>query len=183
MSCSEPIPFARLVDYWAGDLETAEVDAIDEHLLGCAHCTGESVSVARLVTALRGAIPPIVSAEQLRELAARGLAIVTNDFTPGERKEVVFARGVDLLVHRLGGLALADATSVSVEVTVESTHALLMRDDGVPFDRERGEVLIACQRHFASMPPDVVFEVSVHRASGAVTRTRYAVPHVFDAQD
>jgi hypothetical protein len=180
MSCAEPIAFARLVDYWAGDLDEAESDRIDEHLMGCAHCTRESESVARLAAVFRGWIPPIVSADQVRELAARGLVVVTNDFAPGERKEVVFGVGVDLLVHRLGGLALADATRVGVVVTAGPGDDMMMQDDWVPFDRERGEVLVACQRHFAGQPADVAFEIHVHHASGEVTRTRYVVPHVFE---
>jgi hypothetical protein len=180
VSCSEPIAFARLVDYWAGDLDDDEVDRIDEHLMGCAHCTRESASIARLAAAFRGAIPPIVSADEVRQLAARGLAIVTTDFAPDERKEVAFARGVDLMVHRLGGLALADATRVSVVVTAGPGDDVIGQDDWVPFDRERGELLVACQRHFAGPPADVVFEVHVHRADGEVTRTRYVVPHVYE---
>lgn len=180
MSCADPISFARLVDYWAGELDAAEVDRVDEHLLACASCSGESMSVSRLVGALRGSIPPIVSAEQARELAARGLVVVTNDFVPDERKEVLFERGVDVLLHRLGGLALGDVQRVGVVVRGGPALDVMMHDDFVPFDRERGEVLVACQRHFAGMPAEVVFEVQAHHASGDVTRARFVVPHVFE---
>ncbi len=180
MSCAEPIPYAQLVDYWAGDLDAVEVDRIDEHLMGCEHCSRESASIVRLVTALRGAVPPIVSADQVRELQACGLVVVTNDFVPDERKEAYFAVGVDLLVHRLGGLALGDATRVSVVVKAGPGEDTMMKDDFVPFDRDRGEILVACQRHFEGPPSDVVFEVHTHHESGAVTLARYLVPHVFE---
>ena len=50
----------------------------------------------------------------------------------------------------------------------------------VPFDAAAGEVLIACQRHYASFPPDIVFEVTAHRAGGPVLAARYTVLHVYD---
>ncbi len=52
-------------------------------------------------------------------------------------------------------------------------------DPFAPFDAERGEVLIACQRHFEALAdPDVVFDVHVHRGD-ATTVTTFFIPHVF----
>lgn len=179
MSCTTPIAFDVLVDYWAGELADDEVDRIDAHVIGCASCAAESEAVERIVAAFHGRIPPVISAEQLAALHREGLVVVENPFAPGERKEVRFDPHVDVLVHRLGGLALADVTRVQVVVRCESNDALLLEDDFVPFDRTRGEVLIACQRHFAALPSDVVFEVLAHDDAGRVTSARYAVPHVF----
>lgn len=179
MSCSSPIAFEVLVDYWAGELADDEVDRIDAHVMGCGSCAAESEAVERIVAALHFRIPPVISADQLAALQREGLVVVANAFAPGERKEVRFEPHVDLLVHRLGGLALDRAARVSVVVRSESSNQVLLEDDFVPFDRTRGEVLIACQRHFAAMPPDVVFEVFAHDDDGRVTSARYSVPHVF----
>jgi hypothetical protein len=74
---------------------------------------------------------------------------------------------------------LADAERVEVVVRSEA-HGVMVHEAFAPFDRERGEVLIACQRHFASMPRDVAFDVRVHRAGGAEPEvTTYYIPHVF----
>ena len=35
MTCANPIAWATLVDYWAGDLNDAETAVVDEHLFGC----------------------------------------------------------------------------------------------------------------------------------------------------
>jgi hypothetical protein len=56
------------------------------------------------------------------------------------------------------------------------------RDIGanVPFDRDSGEVLIACQRHFVAFPPTIVAEVRARDATGSTRAARYPIPHVFE---
>jgi hypothetical protein len=176
-ACATPVASEQLVDYWAGDLPQAETERIDEHLFGCAACSGESERVARIAQALRDAVPAVVTEEQVRELRARGLVVEENQFAPGLRREVAFAPHVDILIHRLGGLDLARAERVHVSVWIESSGAVLFEDHFAPFDREHGAVLIACQRHFASFPPDVAFDVRTHDDSGAQSLATYLVPH------
>ena len=62
---------------------------------------------------------------------------------------------------------------------VESTGALLFEDHFAPFDRARGEVLIACQRHFVHFPPDVAFDVRAYAGPAELSATTFLVPHVF----
>jgi hypothetical protein len=177
--CAAPLAWEQLIDYWAGDLDGAETDRIDEHLFGCAACSAESARVARIVQAFRDALPSVVSAEQVGALRARGLVVEENHFAPGQRQEVGFEPHVDILLHRLGGLDLARVERVQVTVRAESTQEVLAEDHFAPFDRERGEVLIACQRHFANLPPDIVFDVRAHEASGAQSLATFSVPHIF----
>jgi len=74
---------------------------------------------------------------------------------------------------------LQRAERVQVSVRVESTGDVLFEDHFAPFDGARGEVLIACQRHFAHMPPDIAFDVGAHDRSGQVALSTFLVPHVF----
>jgi hypothetical protein len=178
-ACAAPLAWERLVDYWAGDLGAAETESVDEHLFGCAACSAESARVARIVQALRTALPAVITAAQVAELRARGLVVEENRFAPGKRQEVRFAPEIDMLVHHLAGLDLARAERVQVTVRVESTGDILLEEHFAPFDRERGEILIACQRHFASLPPDVAFDVRAHEPSGPAPLARFMVPHVF----
>jgi hypothetical protein len=123
-------------------------------------------------------LPPVISREQLEALRADGRVIRDNEFEPGVRKTAVFERDVDLLIHHLRGLELADAERVAVVVRSE-TRGEMFEEHFAPFDRARGEVLIACQRHFVSFPPDVAIDVRVYR-SGAATEPRvatYLIPH------
>lgn len=178
MSCSTPISWEDLVLYWAGDLAPEQVERLDEHLMGCAPCSAQSARVSAVVEGLRDLIPPVVTRPALAHLRARGMRIEENTFAPG-RHPVVFRRGVDLLVHRLAGVNLAGAARVRVAVRVESTGALLVEETNATFDVQDG-VLIACQRHFADLPPDILIEVSVIDESGAEWTAKYSIPHIFE---
>lgn len=176
MTCASPIGYERLVDYWSRDLSADECDAIETHLFACARCTQMAERVSVLVQAFRTQIPSVISASEVAALRAKGLAIVDNMFVPGERAPVTFGPGIDLLVHHLVGLDLADAERVEVTVRSES-HGNIFEEPFAPFDRERGEVMIACQRHFEALPPDIVFDVRVHRAGVEPAVSTYLVPH------
>jgi hypothetical protein len=179
MSCSSPVTWEDLVAYWARDLAAADVDRIDEHLMGCGLCLAESARVFAVVEAVRVFVPPVVTRATLETLRERGLRIEENMFAPGERRPVVFGRGIDLLIHRLSGLDLSDVRRVRVTVRVESTGDVLHEEPDAPFDAHEG-VLIACQRHYATLPPDTVFEVRALEPSGAERTAVYTIPHVFE---
>lgn len=180
-ACLDPISWEVLVDYWADGLAPDEVDQVDEHLMGCGTCSASSARIGAIAQAVRALIPPIVSREQLEVLRARGLRIAENPFSPGQRKQAVFASETDLLVHRLGGLDLARADNVRVIVRVEETGEVLADDPNAPFDRDAGEVIIACQRHYAAYPRNIVFEVRARGPSGSEQVAAYAIPHVFES--
>jgi hypothetical protein len=150
---------------------------MDQHLMSCATCSAASARVAALVQALRDLIPPVVDRAALERLRTRGLHIQENAFVPG-KKSVTFPHHADLLVHRLTGFDLSSAERVSVTIRIEST-ALLVTDPRAPFDPEDG-VLIACQRHFAEFPPDVLIEVTAFDRSGAQRTAVYSIPHLFE---
>lgn len=165
----------QLVEYWAKEVDDP---ALEDHLFECEACTLEMERIQRVVSVFRDSLPPVISFDQLAELRGAGLAIEDNAFVPGVRKEVTFSSTLDLLVHRLTGLPLGDATRVGV--TVRSESGGVMHDDPfAPFDRERGEVLIACQRHFALFPRDVAIDVRVYRAAGEPQIATYSIPHAF----
>lgn len=174
-----PITWAVWVDYWAGELAPDVEHAIEEHLMACEECTRVSARVAGITEALRAAPPPVISAAQAAKLAAEGRIIVNNDMQPGERRDVVFPREADLLLHRLGGLPLADASAVSFRMLALSSGEVLVALDDVPFERDQGRVLVACQKHYAAMPPDTVAEITVRDHAGAEHVTTYTIVHRF----
>ncbi len=165
MTCLNPLDWGTLVDYWAGDLDAAASDTVEDHLFGCADCTAAAARVAGVTEALRAALPPVVSRERIERLRARGARIRENDFLPGDRREVVFVRDADLLIHRLSGLDLTHADRVDFRIAAESTGELLASVEGVPFDPNEGAVLVACQRHYATMPADTVISLAIHTPS------------------
>ena len=180
MTCSTPIAWDTLVDYWARDLDRAAMAAVEEHLFGCADCTAAAARIATVTEAVRGRLPPIVSRARVEQLRARGARIRESELRPGERREIRFTNDTDLLIHRLGGLDLTRAERVDFRITIESTGTLLTAVDAVPFDPAEGAVLVACQRHYAVLPPDTVMAVSVH-VPGAPPRTAtYTILHRFE---
>jgi anti-sigma factor RsiW len=181
VSCTSPIAWESLVDYWAGDLAQHEQDVLEEHVMGCERCASASARVAAMTEAFRAMIPPLLTPETLARLHSKGLRILENPMHPGERKQVLFPANVDVLLHRLGGLDLAHATRVSFTLRVESTaHVLIAIDDAV-FDRNAGAVLVACQMHFASLPPDTVAEIRTLDESGVETVREYTILHRFES--
>jgi hypothetical protein len=181
-TCDAPIGWEALVAYWADDADAAETDRVDEHLLGCETCSAESARVAAVAGALRALLPPFLDHARLEALRARGFRIRENPVRPDQRQPVVFAADIDLLIHKLEGLDLTAATNVSITITVEETGALILAEPTVPFDRGSGEVLIACQPHFAGYPPNVIVEVRTSDASGSQRTQRYPLPHIFEAR-
>ena len=180
MSAVKPhLDWAGLVDYWAGDLTSEDSAACEEHVFGCQACSELSARVAAVTETLRTLVPLVLTPELLAQLRARGLSIADNPMQPGERREVLFPARADILLNRLCGLSLERATRVDFVMRAESTGAVLVAEDDVPFDRAHGSVLIACQKHFAVLPPDTVAEVRVRDADGGDTLTTYTILHRF----
>jgi hypothetical protein len=179
MSCAAPLSQDSLIAYWAHDLPPDEVERIDEHLIGCERCSAASASLAKLASALRALIPPVIDRKTASALRARGLRVVENPLLPDERRTAYFASDVDILLHRLGGLHLAHADHVAVAVRDEQSGRMILDLPQVPFDRDSTEVLVACQRHFAALPPNIVVEVTVHGREGGQSRSHFPIPHVF----
>lgn len=180
--CSSPLSWETLVAYWAGDLDPAETDRADEHLMGCGPCSEASARVALVTEGVRAMIPAFLSPERLAALRARGTRIIDNPVAAGTSKSALFPRGADVLLHRLGGLDLEQVESAQVTVLHEETGEVLLVDDHAPFDKAAGEILVACQRHFGTHMRTIVFEVRTRDRSGDTKLARYAIPHVFEAE-
>lgn len=176
MSCAAPVAFETLVAYWAGDLDRLAAEAVEEHLFDCAACTASAERVASVTERIRGTLPPVVTRAVVDSLRARGHRIDDNVVTPGSRSRVVFDKQ-DFIIHHLSGLALHDVESVGVTVRVVETGVVLLAVPNAPFERETGEVLIACQRHFAAFPPNVRFVVESIPKSGPPRLAEYVVEH------
>ena len=176
-ACSTPLSWERLVAYWADDLSERDLEAADEHLMGCASCSQRSEHIAQVSQTLRELLPPVVSEAQLAALRARGSIVSDNVMEPGERREVWFPASADVLIHRLRGLDFTDAEQVSFSIHDERSGTVMVTMPDVPFDASSGEVLVACQRHYASMPPDTVMDVRVRRRNGTTQHNVYTVLH------
>jgi hypothetical protein len=175
-TCFKPVPFESFVSYWAGDLDAKAGEELEDHVFACPTCTAMSERIAAVTEKMRSLEPAVIPAARLAELRAGGKRIEDNFVAPGERKRVVFA-AQDMIVHHLGGLDVVDVDRVSIVVRSEGTNQIVTEYPSVPFDPKAGEVLIACQRHFAVFPADIAFEVTTFAGGAAKKTTRYVVDH------
>ncbi len=180
--CSAPVAWDDLVAYWAADLDPAQTDRVEEHLMSCGVCSAASGRIAAVTETVRAMIPLFLSRERLAALRASGVRFVENPCVPEITKPALFPLGADVLLHCLGGLDLANAASVGITVSLEDTGQVLLDEPRIPYDAVTGEVLVACQRHLGEYARTVVFDVRATDASGAAKVVRFAVPHLFEAR-
>jgi Putative zinc-finger len=171
-----------LVALWAGELDESAAAEIDEHLFGCDSCAAATERLATLVGALRERLPYVISHAHRDRLIAAGTRICVTDLEPSPdrapTRSARFAPDVDLLVHSLHG-DFSNADRVDIEIAHPEGEPIVLQ--GVPFDRQKGEVLIACARHYEQAFPsgDPVFGVHVIEAGHRRAMGEYVVRHVW----
>jgi len=179
--CAERAPFDALAGWWAGELDENAASALEEHLFSCDDCAARSEALGRLVGGLLEVIPPVISQAHRARLVARGLRIRSTPCQADGTATAVFGKDVDLLVHELRG-DLSQAESVDVEVRAPD-GSVSVRLDHVPFDREAGQVLIACQRHYQhnyGEGENPSFHVHVTEQGQQRKLAEYLVVHVWE---
>ena len=155
-SCASPIPVATLLEHWLGELDEAREGALDEHLLGCGHC---SANLQRLVdiagevrAAVRaGAVYTVVTDAFVKRLAAQGLRL--REYRAPHNGGVYCTVGPDddLLITRLDA-PLAGVERLDVE-RLGGDGAVLERLHDVPFDAAAGEVVLTPRMEYVRALP------------------------------
>ena len=175
MTLSCPVPDELLRDYFAG--EPVDADALEEHVFVCDRCAREFERVGGLPAQLRDLVQPVIGRDRLDRLIARGTPIRVTPVSPGQRVTVEFARDLALLVHALRA-DLAGVSRVDMELLAPDGTPLLAMSH-VPFDAERGEVLIACQQHYMGVfPPLSWFRLFAVGNEDKRSLGEYIVDHV-----
>ena len=177
--CAAPIPVERLLEYLLGELTPGDEEALEAHLFGCARCADEAHRLAGLATAINRVIPPILTRTRFEALDSAGAVSQVNAMRPGDVAQVFYPPTGKALVLRLEGAELTQAQRLDVGLRTPSGEELGRFDD-VPFDASRGEVLVACQRHFAgAFPPEMVFVLEVVSGDERRRVAQYTVLHRF----
>lgn len=143
--CIHPIELPALIAYWLSEQDESEQEAVEEHLLGCAHCSARLAEFVALASGVRtvfrqGVLRAFVTPAFVRQLADRGLRLreytvprngsVNCSVAPED--EVVIAR----LQAPLAGVVRVDAYSYVADAPPEVAT-------DIPFDPASGEVIIA----------------------------------------
>jgi hypothetical protein len=173
-----PVPFETLVALWAGELDAAESERVEEHLFACDACASASDRLGKLVAGLRQIIPPVISHAHRDRLTAQGLRLRETPVASGVAADAHFSSDVDLLVHVLKA-DLTGAERVDVEL-LDPEGVPRLRLAHVPFDAAAGEVLIACQRHYqndGALSSDPVFRVQMYEGGVERQAGSYFVRH------
>jgi hypothetical protein len=151
------------------------------HLFACAACTRRVESVERLVKELRGMLPPLLTPERRKkletELGPRGLAIV--NVWPDERATIELGpdKPIGFWVMRAD---VQGAERLDCEfLTQEGAPFVTFRD--VPFDAERGELVVCCHLHYQALGASDEMRVRVSSVGPAGSRpiAEYRLNHIF----
>ena len=176
-SCRAPLSSEEILDYLSDALGESDEERVESHLFRCADCSSEAEWLAGLVASVAVAVPPVLAPSRLAALEREGRIGAINPMSPGQTAKVSYPESGRLLLHRLGGADLSGARRIDLDLSTSSGETFWHLED-VPFDPARGEVLVACQRHFADLfPPDIVFRVEVVSGDGHQEVARYTVHH------
>jgi hypothetical protein len=167
------LSFDVLVDVWSGERFAPE---LEDHVFACDRCGQQFVRLGKLVTALRGLVPMFISHAHRDRLAQSGMRMRFTRVSAGVTVNVPFPRDVDLLVHVLQ-VDTSGAESVDVDICTRDGKPLVTFEH-VPFDRDAGEVLVACQRHYGEIfDEDPLFRVHTRDGTGRRVAGEYVVLH------
>jgi hypothetical protein len=177
MSCAT----LETIAAWAlGELPEAESEAFEAHYFGCDRCFQRAAGVDRVLTQLRTSLPPALTAARHEALRAAQPEMPTVHVRPGEQATIRLGAGVPVgvwVMHcELHGVSRLDLEARSL------TGEPLFAFADVPFDDERGEVLMPCHVHYRSLEMDSSFVTRLlqHEAGTSRILAEYRLNHEFE---
>jgi hypothetical protein len=179
---ASPIPLATLLEYWLGEVDEARERQLDEHLLGCSHCSANLQSIVDIAGGIRaalrtGMIHGVVTGAFVTRLAAERLRLREYRVPHNGSIHCTVAPDDDLqITHRdapLRGIERLDLERLSGE------GATLERMRDVPFDAMAGEVvLIPRMESIRALPTTtVVFRLLAMAPAGERLIGEYTLHH------
>lgn len=144
MTCTNPIDFETLVAYWLGEVPDEREALLEQHLFGCAYCTGQLESLAGLASGVRaavkdGTVSMVVSGPFVEAMKQSGLRLREYRVGPGGSVNCTIAADDDAVVSRLRA-PLAGVKRLDV-VNIQGGEPDMRLAD-VPFDAQTGEVMM-----------------------------------------
>jgi len=147
--CPAPLDERTLLEYWLDELSDDAEAAIDEHLLGCGHCSARLAELVALAGGIReafrrGELRVCVSDAFVRRLEAQGLHVREYRVPRNGAVNCTVAPEDDFVVSRLEA-PLAGVDRLDLVIHAPGLPAEVRQD--IPFDPARGEVVVS-----ANMP-------------------------------
>ena len=170
-ACVTPIPDQTVVDYWSGDLQPQQCEAIEEHVFGCAACAARLEAVASIAAGVRslvrqGRFSGIISRSTLNQLQRDGVRVRVYSLAPGDVVPCAVFPGDDLVVTSMrGDFTGVEAVTISATGSAPLSGVLL---DDVPVSAAEGELLWATPGSLIRQMPTsrVTVTVTAGRADG-----------------
>lgn len=177
MSC----PGFELAAGWVlGELESAQAELLEGHYFECDACLARVEQLEQLVKLLGGSLPPILTPQKHRELKALYPGLLAVTVAPGQRQTIHLGAGSPVGVWVMRA-SLGSAERVDFEARDPDGGVLFAMSD-VPFDADRGEILLPCQLHYRSIggPVEMHVRLTVTEPDGRRPVTEYVLDHVFE---
>jgi len=167
--------------YTLDELGEEEQRAFEEHYFGCDACLAQAQRMRRLVDELATTLPPILTRARRERLEASDPRPTAVNVQPGETASIRLAGDAPVgfwVMHA----PLAGAERVDFEARDAGGNTLFTLSD-VPFDAERGEVVLACQIHYRSLPGVTKMHASLVATDARGSRKvgEYLLDHRFES--
>jgi hypothetical protein len=163
-----------------GELPEDEAARFEEHYFGCETCFRRAMALEHARKRLTTSLPPLLTQERHEALQNQRALEVVHVEAGGNgliKLGSDNAFGIWILHAPLEGVARVD-----VEVRpIEGDFTFGFND--VPFDRERGQVLLACQLHYRAVPGGPRLNVRLLETADAGGRElgQYILDHQFES--
>lgn len=174
-------PSLEMVAAWVLDeLPEQEGEAFEGHYFACASCFAHAQRMQRLRQQLETSLPPMLTRERHRTLEGQHAGLPSVHVQPGQPGTIrLGARtpiGVWIMHCDLTGVARVDFEGGNAGSDPYATFA------DVPFDAERGQVVMPCHLHYRAMSADPQLHVRLISAEPQGPRLlgEYILNHVFE---
>ena len=139
------LDFAVLVDYWFGEAQPRDEEAVEEHLFACTECSARLEELVGLGAGIRdalrsGALRAVLPRDFVERLKSEGLRLREYRVPPGGSVNCTLTGEDDFVVSRLqaplAGVERLDLVYVGPDGEAQATF------EDIPFDAAAGEVLV-----------------------------------------
>ena len=174
-------PLATVAAWSLDELDRSQTEAFEEHYFTCDACFSRADRMHRLIADLGALLPPILTRDRRQKLEGTMPSLTEVDVRPGERASIQLGRSAEVglwIIHA----PLEHAARVDFEAR-SADGGLLFALTDVPFDRVRGEVVLACQLHYRANPRTQEMHVALNVSSpdGARPVGPYILLHTYDS--
>ncbi len=181
MSC-EKLREEAFVDYWCGELEVAEADALEEHLFECPGCALRAEKLAASASAVRdamrvGGVPAVaLTRSALEQLSADAVPVRHYRIGNGETVPCQATADHFSVVHlRLD----RPVDKRRMDVGIQSSAGFSMQYENVPINQPDGEVTLAWPGAMVRAQPTSVLTLTLTEVDGGDRRVlgQYKLSH------